>query len=88
MMNVHKSCSITGVEPKTVFEPYSDPKNSQLGPQKGKNDPQIKSISNVRIKGNIANESCCTIWVDPKTIFETDPNPQNVPFGPKKLKIP
>ena len=36
-------------DPKTVFEPYPDPKNSPLGLQKVKNDPKIKSKSNVRI---------------------------------------
>ena len=40
--------SILG-DPKTVFEPYRNPKNSPLGPQKVKNDPKIKSKSNVRI---------------------------------------
>ena len=40
--------SILG-DPKTVFEPYPNPKNSPLGPQKVKNDPKIKSKSNVRI---------------------------------------
>ena len=36
-------------DPKKVFEPYPKPKNSSLGPQKVKNDPKIKSKSNVRI---------------------------------------
>ena len=40
--------SILG-DPKTVFEPYPNLKNSPLGPQKVKNDPKIKSKSNVRI---------------------------------------
>ena len=39
----------TLVDPKTVFEPYPNPKNSPLGLQKVKNDPKIKSKSNVRI---------------------------------------
>ena len=38
---------------KTVFEPYPNPKNSPLGPPKLKNDPKIKSKSNVRFEGNI-----------------------------------
>ena len=29
-----ESCSTTLVDPKTVVEPYSNPKNSPLGPQK------------------------------------------------------
>ena len=33
--------SILG-DPKTVFEPYPNPKNSPLGPQKVKNYPKIK----------------------------------------------
>ena len=44
----------------TIFEPYSGPKNIPLGRQKVKNDPKIKSKSNVRIEGNIENESCLT----------------------------
>ena len=34
--------SISG-HPKTVFEPYPNPKNSQLGPEKAKNDSKIWS---------------------------------------------
>ena len=54
------------MDPKTVFEPNIDHKNSPIGPQKAK----IKSKSNVRIEGNTENESCSTTWVDPKTVFE------------------
>ena len=36
-------------EPKPVFEPYPNPKDRPLGLQKVKNDPKIKSKSNVRI---------------------------------------
>ena len=48
------------VVPKTVVEPYPNPKNSPLGPQKVKNDPKIKSKSNIRIEGNIEDETCLT----------------------------
>ena len=51
----NESSSTTWVEPKTDFEPYTDPKNIPLGPQKVKNDPKIKSKSNVRIEANIEN---------------------------------
>ena len=44
--------------PKTVFEPYPDPKNSSLGPQKAKNDPKIQLNLKVRIEEIIENESC------------------------------
>ena len=37
---------------------YPNPKNSPLGSKKVKNDPKIKSKSNVRIKENIENENC------------------------------
>ena len=47
-MNRHK----TDCDPK--------PKNSPLGSQKVKNDPKIKSKSNVRIQGKIENESWST----------------------------
>ena len=36
--------------PQNVFEPFPNPKNSLLGPQKIKNDPKIKSKSNIRIE--------------------------------------
>ena len=45
------------VNPKTAFEPYPNPKNSPLGPQKAKNYPKIRSTINVRIQGSIENES-------------------------------
>ena len=54
----NESCSTTQVDLKTAFEPFPNPKNSPLGPQKVKNDPKNKSKSNVRIEGNIENESC------------------------------
>ena len=40
------------MNPKTDLEHYPDPKESALGPQKLKNDPQIKSKSDVRIEKN------------------------------------
>ena len=36
--------------PKTAVEPYPNPKNSPLGPQKVKNDPKIKSKSKPELK--------------------------------------
>ena len=56
--------------PQNTFSTFPNPKNSPLGPQKVKNDPKIKSKSNVRIEGNTENESCSTTWVDPKIVFE------------------
>ena len=56
----NKNWSTTRVDPKTVFEPFPDPKMSQLGPQKVENDPKIESKSNVRVDRNIKNESCST----------------------------
>ena len=47
-------------DPKTVFEPYPNPKNSPLGPKNIKNDPKIHSKSNVRIGRSKENESCST----------------------------
>ena len=49
----NKNWSTTRVDPKTVFEPFPDPKMSQLGPQKVENDPKIESKSNVRVDRNI-----------------------------------
>ena len=62
--------------PQKVVQPFLNPKNSPLGPPKIKNDPKIKSKSNVRIEGNIENESCSTTKVDPKTLFLIQPRPQ------------
>ena len=55
-----KVVQLHDLTPKTVFDPFPNPKYSPLGPQKVKNDPKIKSKSNVRIEGNIENESCST----------------------------
>ena len=52
----NKSCSTTWVDPKIVFEPYPDQKNSPLGPQKVKNDPKNKSKSKVRIELRTENK--------------------------------
>ena len=41
--------------PKQCLNSSPTPKNSPLGPQKVKNDPKIKSKSNLRIEGNIEN---------------------------------
>ena len=62
----NKSCSATWVDQKNVFEPKRNPKNNPLGPKNGKNDPKIRSNSNVRIEGIIENKSCSTTWLDPK----------------------
>ena len=45
----NESCSITWVDPKTVVEPYSDPKPAHQGPKNTKITLKIKSNSNVRI---------------------------------------
>ena len=54
--------------PQNIFEPFPNPKNSLLGPEKVNNGPKIKSKSNVGIERNIENESCLCKWVDPKTV--------------------
>ena len=56
-----------------VVEPCSNPKNSPLGLHKVKNDPKIKSNSNVTIQGIIENESCSTTWVVPKQLKNSIP---------------
>ena len=72
--------------PQNSFEPFPNPKNSLLGPQKVKNYPKIKSRSNVRIEKNKEDESCSTAWLDPKTVDEPYSNPKNSPLGPQKVK--
>ena len=37
----HKSFSALWLDPKTVFENYSCPQNSSLGPQKAKTTPKL-----------------------------------------------
>ena len=41
--------------PRKVYEPFPNPKNSPLGPQKVKINPKIKSKVNVRIERNKEN---------------------------------
>ena len=64
------------LDPKTFLEPFPYPKNSPLGTQKVKNDPKIKSKSNVRIERNKENESYSLTWVKPKPVFQAYPNPK------------
>ena len=61
-----KSCSFTWVDPKIVFEPYPDPKNIPLGPQKIKSDPKFKWKPKVRIEENIENKNRSATWVQPQ----------------------
>ena len=81
----NESCSTTWVDPKTVVEPYPNPKNSPLGPQKVK---LIQKLSqNQMSEFHIENESCSTTLVDPKTVFEPFYSSKNSPLGPQKEKI-
>ena len=50
----NESCSFE------LVDPYPNPKNNLLGPQKFKNDPKIQSKSKVKIEGNLKNTSCST----------------------------
>ena len=70
--------------PQNIFESYPNPKNSQLVAQKVKNDPKIRSKSNVRIEGNTKNESCLTTRLDSTTVFKPYPNRKNSPLGAQK----
>ena len=84
----NESFSTTGVDPKTVVEPYPNPKkNCPLGPPKVKDYSKIKSKSNIRIERNKENECCSFAWVDPKTVVEPYPNPKNSPLGPKNSRM-
>ena len=70
----NKSCSTTWVDPKTLVEPYLNPKVSPLGPQKVKNDPKIKSKSKDRIEENMEDKSCSITWEGPKTVYKPYPD--------------
>ena len=72
--------------PQNSFWTFLQPQNSPLGPQKVKNDPKIKSKSNVRIERNTEYESCSTSWVDPKTVFEPYTDHKSIPLGPQKVQ--
>ena len=75
MKNIeNKSCSNTLVDPKTVFEPYPDPKNSSLGPH---NNWKMMPKSSKNQKLDL-NKSCLTTSVQPKTVFEPYPDPKIV----------
>ena len=54
-----KVIQLHGQSLKHFFNPTS-PKNSPLRPQKVKNDPKIKSKSNIKIERNKENESYST----------------------------
>ena len=69
----------------TFFCPKKQKKNIPVGPQTVKNNPKIKSKSDVRIEGNKENKSCSTTRVDPKTFAEPYPNSKNSPLGPQKV---
>ena len=72
--------------PKNFYDSSPTPKTAQYGPKMSKNDPKIRSNSDVRIEGIIENESCLTTWVDSKTVFQPYPDPKNSPLGPQKVK--
>jgi len=61
--------------PQNSFWTLPQPKNSPLGPQKVKNNPKMKSKSNVRIERN--KENVCYSTTCPKIATK----------GPKKSKI-
>ena len=42
--------------PQNSFEPHIEPKNIPLGSKKVKNNPKIKSKSNIRSEGNKENK--------------------------------
>ena len=43
-------CSTALVDPKTIFEPFVDPKKSPMGPKIVKNYPKTESKSKVKIE--------------------------------------
>ena len=67
------------IRPQTNLNLTPTLKIAYFLPQKVKNDHKIKSISNVRIEGNIKNGSCSTTRVDPKTVLKSYPTPKNRP---------
>ena len=62
--------------PQNSFNPTPTPKNSPLGPQNIKNDPKIRSKSEVRIKRTIENKSWSPKWVNLKTVAKPYSNPK------------
>ena len=70
--------------PIKVVKPYFDPQTSPLGPQKDKNDLEIKSNSNVRIQENHREWKLFNYKRDRKTVVELHSEPKNSPLKPKK----
>ena len=74
------------MDPKTVFEPDIDHKNSPIGPQKVKTTPKLSQNQMSELKETKKMKIIALYEQTPKQ-FEPDPNPQNSLFlCPKKPK--
>ena len=82
-----KSCWSIWLDPKTVFEPDPNPKNSLIWPRKAKQIYKSDYFL-VRMEENLQNESCSFTLVEPYYSFflllYLDPN--NSPIWPNKDK--
>ena len=73
--------------PQNSCRTFLRPQNQPIRAPKDKNDPKIRSNSNITMQGIIENEHCSTTGVDPKTVFEPHIEAKNSPLGPEKVNI-
>ena len=71
------------IRPKIVFESQKSP----LGPQQVKNDPKIKSISNVRIEGTLEKKLFQLHECIPKQFLKPTPTPKKPIKSKSKVRI-
>ena len=71
------------MDPKTVFEPHIEPKNSPLAPEKVKITSKLIQNQMSELKGTNKIKVVALYEQTPQQ-FEPDPNPQNSLFLPPK----
>ena len=67
-----------GVDPKTVFEPFTNPKNSPLGPQKVKKTPTLSENQNLQLKKPWKIKVAQLLEYTPKCMENMTTSPRNV----------
>ena len=75
------------MDPKTVFEPHIESNNIQLGSQKVKNNPKIKSKLNIRIEENKENKKLLHYISRLQNNLNLTPILKIAYFLPQKAKI-
>ena len=78
----NKNCSTTWIDPKSVGEPFLNPKNS---PKNKKMTPKFCQIQSQNWKKQIKSK-LFNYMRGPQNSCRTLPQPKNSPLGPKKVK--